>query len=151
MLLSELWIRIPAGVEQHEERLDVVPICNRKKSINPLGETNRVLLPKKIVKKDANRIQANRLRPSEFFVDLSRIECFGLPHFQLIDCGRRNVVASHKPRFLRVPMIRLLWRPARMLCRLGDHHFTKRQGENNCRQQLAYRHKSSGVPWSIWP
>ncbi len=52
MLRSEFRHRIPAGVEQHKHRPDMMPRRDGKKRIDSLLKSFRILLPTKIVQKD---------------------------------------------------------------------------------------------------
>ncbi len=45
MLRSQLWVRFPAGIEQHEKRTDMVLRCNRKEFVEAFPESFRILLP----------------------------------------------------------------------------------------------------------
>jgi hypothetical protein len=67
----------------------------------------RILLPEQVVQEDAHGVHAQTFRPAQLLVDLLWIESLRLPHFQLVDCIRRNVVAAHQPGLLRIPAIGL--------------------------------------------
>src|SRR5262249_18439773 len=108
---------IPAGVEEHKHGTNMVPRGDRQKLVNPLLETFCILLPEKVVQKDAHGVHAQAFGPSQFSLDLGRIEGCLLPHLQLVDRGLWNVVASDEPGLSRVPIIRLLLWPSHSLCR----------------------------------
>src|SRR5258707_10974637 len=74
VLLAELWIGVPAGIEQNEERFDVVLRRNLEKGINALAKPFRVLLPSQIMKKTAHGVEADGLCPTEFEIDALGIE-----------------------------------------------------------------------------
>src|SRR5258708_8543224 len=103
-LLTEFGIGIPAGIEQNENRADLVLIRNLKKYLHAFAESCRILLPKKVVKKNAHGIQADRLGPAELQVNAFRIERVRLPHFEFVDGRRGNVIAAHKPGLFGVPV-----------------------------------------------
>ena len=112
MLQAELGIWIPARIEKHEQRLDVVTRGDREKSVDAILEAGGILLPDQIMKEHAHRVHPHVFGPAQLLVDLSWIEGRRLPHLQLVDCVRRNVVAADQPRLLLVPRPGFLLRPA---------------------------------------
>ena len=70
MLQSEFRLRVPARIEQHKQRLDVVSRSDRKKLIHALLESLRIFLPYQIVQEDSHGIHADVFRPAKFLVDL---------------------------------------------------------------------------------
>ena len=115
MLRSQLRIRLPAGIEQHKDRSNLMLVGDRQECVDPLLKSGRVLLPQQIVQEHAHRIHADGLRPAQFLVDLLRIKRCRLPHFQLIDGIPRDVIRTDWPGLLGVPGIRLGFAPARGL------------------------------------
>src|ERR1043166_937278 len=107
-LFSELRIRIPHGVEEHEHRSDLVFRGDGEKLIQATLEAFRVLLPEQVVKKDAHRVHAETFRPTELEIDSLRIERVRLPHLELIDRARRIVIPPDEPWLFGVPVARLL-------------------------------------------
>ncbi len=93
----------------------MMPRCNRQKLVDALLKSGCILFPEQIMQKDAHGIHPHAFGPSEFPVDLFRIERRRLPHLQLIDRVFGNVVAAHQPGLLRVPIVCPLLRPARSL------------------------------------
>ena len=71
-----------------------------------------VLLPRQVVQEHPHRLHAEVLGPAELLVDGLRVERVGLPHLELVDGRRRDVVAADQPRLLRVPLVRLCLGPA---------------------------------------
>ena len=65
-----------------------------QKRIHALAEARLVLLPEQIVEEYPHGVHADALRPAQFEIDPFRIERFGLPHFQLVDCGGRDVIGA---------------------------------------------------------
>jgi hypothetical protein len=112
MLRAEARMRIPAGIEEHQQRTNVMLRGDGQKLIKALPEAGGILLPKQIMQKDAHGVHAHRFRPSEFGIDLSGIEGCLLPHLELIDSRLGDVIAAHEPRLLHVPRVRLLLSPA---------------------------------------
>ena len=92
MLRAELWIRIPAAVEQHQQRLDTCASRRwSRNSIDPPFEAGGILLPKLIMQEHAHRVHADPLGPSRARGRCAcRIPSLGLPHLQLIDRGGRE-------------------------------------------------------------
>ena len=115
MLQSEFRLRVPARIEQHKQRLDVVSRGDRKKLINALLESLGIFLPHKVVQEDSHRIHPDFFRPAQLLVDLRCIEALSLPHLQLIDGIVRNVIAAHQPWLLLIPGGRFLSAPGRGL------------------------------------
>jgi hypothetical protein len=85
MLRAELGKRVPAGIKKNEDRTNVMFGRDGKKRIDSLLEAGGTLLPQQIVQKDAHGIHAQALRPTQFLVDLLRIELGRLPHFEFVD------------------------------------------------------------------
>src|SRR5467141_1083067 len=133
-LLAELRIRVPAGIEQNKKRFDVVFRRDLEKGIDTLAKSFRVLLPRKIMEKNAHGVEADGLCPAKLEVDALGIEGICLPHLEFIDCSRGNVVAPHEPRLLCVPIVGGLLRPARGLRRgsqLSREEITKHDQKAN--------------------
>ncbi len=118
MLFAEVRIRIPTGIEQDEKRLDVVFVCNLKENLNTLLETLRVLLPRKVVEKHSHSVEADGFGPAQFHIDSLCVERIGLPHFQFVDGGGWDVVASNEPGLPGVPIRGGLFCPAMRRWRL---------------------------------
>jgi hypothetical protein len=117
-LRAELRHRVPDRVEDHKHRADVMPGGDVQEVANAPPEAYRVLLPQKVVQKNPHRIHTQRLGPGELLFDLGRIERLLLPHLQLVHGRTGHVVAAHEPGLVRVPGVRLPFRPAG---RLGHH------------------------------
>src|SRR5258708_16265905 len=80
--------------------------------VDALLEAGGVLLPEKIVEKDAHGVHAEGFGPGQFLVDLWGTEGGLLPHFQLVDGGFWSVIAADEPGLLRVPGVGFLLGPA---------------------------------------
>ena len=86
MLRAKMRQRVPAGIEKHKHRPNVMPRRDPQKLVDALLETGRILLPEQIVQKDAHSVHAHRFGPGQFLIDLGWIERRLLPHLQLVDC-----------------------------------------------------------------
>ena len=64
------------------------------------------------MQKDPHCVDSQTLCPTQFKVDSLRVEGIGLPHLQLIDRVRRDIVASHRPRLSGIPGLGLIGCPA---------------------------------------
>src|SRR5258708_39675249 len=64
MLRSQLRIRIPAGIEQHENSSDMVLIRDREVSRYPCFERVLVLLPEQVVQEYAHGVHAEAFGPT---------------------------------------------------------------------------------------
>ena len=53
-LLAKLRVRIPAGIEEHEENADVVFVGDGEEGVDAFLKAGGILLPQKIVKEDAH-------------------------------------------------------------------------------------------------
>ena len=115
MLNSEFRVWIPARIKQHEERPDVMSEANLQKLIDAFFEAIRILLPYQVVQEYAHRIHPEALRPTQFPVDLRRVEALRLPHLEFVDGICRNVVAANQPGLLLIPGLCLLLGPTRTL------------------------------------
>src|SRR3954447_23071973 len=96
-LLAKLGIGIPYGIKQDEDWLDAMFLADVQERVDALLKAFGILLPQQIVKKNAHGIEADGFGPAEFGIDAFGIEAIGLPHFQLIDRGRGDVVAADEP------------------------------------------------------
>src|SRR5215468_5700035 len=112
MLRTEVRTGIPDGIEQHKQSADVVARGDLEECVDALAEAGGVLLPQQIVQEDAHRVHADGFRPTELEVDPLRIESVRLPHLELIDRGRGNVVGTEDPGLSRIPVTGLLLAPA---------------------------------------
>src|SRR5207237_1820893 len=113
-----LRIGVSPAIEKNEMRLNVVPFRNPEEGVYTLLEASGILLPSQVVQKNTHGVEPNRFRPTEFLIDTRAIKRVRLPHFQLIDCRRRRVVASNEPRVFRIPLVGAFFRPT-IRMRLG--------------------------------
>src|SRR5215469_1461447 len=111
-LRTELWIRIPAGIEEDENWPDVVPRGEVEKLLDPLLEACRILLPDEIVQEYPHGVHTQPLRPSQLLVYFRRIKGRRLPHFQLINGVGGDEIAAHEPGLMLIPLVGLLGGPA---------------------------------------
>ena len=134
MLGTELRVRLPAGIEENEERADVVFRGDGEEDVDSITKAFGILLPKEVVEEDAHGVHAEALGPAELEVDAFGIEGVGLPHFELIDGVGGNVVAADKPGLMSVPFVRLGFGPSRRrlvggrLCWGGESHRREKRG-----------------------
>ena len=80
MLRAQVRRRVPAGVEEHKHRTDVMPRGDRQEPIDALLKTSSILLPEQVVEKDAHGVHADGFGPGQFPFDLLGIEGGLLPH-----------------------------------------------------------------------
>src|ERR1700730_17195686 len=111
-LRSEMRFWIPAGIKQYKDGLDAMTRGYLEEGIHAACESLGVLLPEQIVQKHPHGVHAELLRPSQLQVDPLRIEGVRLPHLQLIDGVRRNVIASQRPGLFGIPFVCLGCRPS---------------------------------------
>ena len=115
MLHTKFRLRIPAGIKQHEQRLDMVARRDLQELIDTFSEPLGIFLPYQIMQEHAHRIHAQVLCPTEFPVDLPGIEALRLPHLQLVNGVVRDIVAADQPRLLSIPGFGSFFGPARCL------------------------------------
>src|SRR5579872_4190714 len=125
MLRPQLRIGIPAGIEENKNGPNMVAGSNFQKTVNPLLESCRILLPEQVVQKHAHGVHAQTLGPCQFFVYLLRVKAGGLPHLQLVDGIGGREIASHQPGLLLVPGFSFSFRPALRLRAQGDQRSRK--------------------------
>jgi hypothetical protein len=111
VLRAEFGVGVPAGVEEYEDGTDAVVRGDGEKFVEVLLEAFGILLPELVLQEDAHGIHADTLRHAEFFVVELRIPGCGLKHLQLIDGVGGDVVGSHQPRLLGVPLVRMFCAP----------------------------------------
>ncbi len=116
MLDAQLRIGIPARIEQHKDRFDVVLGGDIEEDVDALFKAVWILRIKLVVKEDAHGVHANAFGEAQFLVDLSRIEAVLFPHLKLIDGVGGNIVAADKPALLAVPRLGFFRRPALGRC-----------------------------------
>ena len=109
VLRAELVGRVPAGIEQDQQRLDVMPGGDRQEGINAFLEARRVLDPQRVMQEDPHGGHAHAFRPTQLAVDLGGVEAFGLPHLKLVDGGSIDVVGADQPLLLAIPGIGLVF------------------------------------------
>src|SRR5262249_53186384 len=97
ILPAALWIGIPHAIKEHNHRPDFVLGRNLQELVDIFEEYLAVVAPRQVVQKHANRVKAQRLGPTQLAIDRRRIECFGLPHLELIDRRARQEIAANKP------------------------------------------------------
>ena len=73
MLAAYLGMRIPAGVEQHEQRFDAVASGDADELRQTGLEATRILSPELVVQEDSHRIESMQTGPTEFGVDAARV------------------------------------------------------------------------------
>ena len=135
MLRPQLRIWIPARVEQHEDRPDVMLGRNRQELVDSFLKALRILLPKQIVQKHAHRVHADALSPAQLAVVRRRVKRVGLPHLQLVDGIRRQIVRAHQPRLRVVPGLGLRLAPALLRAR-GRRHTNQNRGQHGAAQHV---------------
>ena len=120
MLGAEPGVRIPAGVEEHEDRPDMMAGGDGKEGVHALLEAFGVLLPHQVVQKDPHGVHPDGFGPAQFAVDGGGVEAFGLPHLQLVDGRRGQKVGANGPGLLRIPCVGLRLRPTLLRVQGGD-------------------------------
>ena len=55
-MFAEMWIRIPTGIKENEQDADVVFVGDGEKRIDALLEASGILLPEKVVEKNAHGV-----------------------------------------------------------------------------------------------
>src|ERR1700683_4448523 len=103
-LLSETRIRIPDGIEEDEERADIMLRGNLKESVHAFLEAFWILLPEEIVEEDAHGVHAERFGPAKLEINASGIEGVRLPHFDIVDRRGGNVIAADQPGLAGAPI-----------------------------------------------
>ncbi len=76
-----------------------------------LFKAGGVLLPCGVMEEDAHTVEADGLGKAEFFVDGGGVEARGLPHFELVDGGGGDEVATAEPAFVGVPGVGFFFGP----------------------------------------
>ena len=101
----------PIGKKSHNS-LDPVAVADPKELIDTLFETVRISFPDHVMQKNANRIESQAFGKVHFLFYGLRVERLPLPHFELIDCRRSNIVEPYRPFVRGIPGIRPLFRPS---------------------------------------
>ena len=139
-LTAESGVRIPAGIEQDEQRLDAVMRCD----VDELGEAELkalpILNPQLIVKEHPHRVEPDQSSHPKLLVDEARVVRAGLEHLQLVDGVRRDEVGADEPILTPVPPVCAIRRPAAGLT-VGQGR--RRQGRRRRHQK---RHFERGSP-----
>ena len=97
-----------------------MPGRNGEELIDARAVTCRILLPQQVVQEHAHRRHPEALGQPELLLDGGRVERVCLPHLELVDGGRRDVVAADEPGLFRVPGVGCVLRPAGRLTGLRD-------------------------------
>src|SRR6516162_2511529 len=141
MLWTEVRVRIPDRIEEHEERAYVVAGSNLEKGSDAPPEAGGVLLPQQIVQEDAHGVHADGSRPTELEVDPLRIESVRLPHLERVDRGRGYVVGTEDPGLSRIPVTGLLLAPALPRTRCLRGHAREEEQTEYCASVAHGRHQ----------
>jgi len=105
MLRSKFRVRLPAGIEQHQDRSNVMLCGDGKKRVEAGLESFRILFPELILKKHTDRVHPDRLRHSQLSVIQCRVERRCLEHLQFVDGVGRDIVCANEPGLLRIPLV----------------------------------------------
>jgi hypothetical protein len=111
VLAAQFGQRIPAGVQEDEQRFDTVASCDGDKLREAPLETTLILQPQQVVEEDPHRVESVQLCPAEFDVDALGAECVGLKHLQLVAGLRGDVVGADQPALRFIPAIGTVNRP----------------------------------------
>src|SRR5581483_4219070 len=111
MLATEPGHRIPAGVEQDEQRLDAMPRRNTNELRETFLEASGILRPELIVQEDPHCVESVVAGPAQFGVDATRVVGAGLEHLELIDRGRGGEVGADWPTLRLIPRVGAISRP----------------------------------------
>ena len=133
MLGAKMRQGVPTGFEKHEHRADVMAGRDGQELVDALLEADGVLLPEKVVEKDAHGVHAEGFGPGQFLIDFFGIEGGVLPHFQLVDGRSGSVIAADQPGLLGVPGVGFLFGPARRLRVRGDR--AQAGGDKRCNHE----------------
>src|SRR5688500_15841568 len=142
-LLAEARVGIPHTVKQYEHHADAVLVGDAEELIDAREESLCVLLPENVVQEHANAVEPQPLGQREFPVDGVQVERFRLPHLELVDRVRRDVVAPDEPRLLAVPVVGFLLGPAPR--RLGAGYETATEGETRDEEQAMNERHGRGM------
>ena len=119
MLRAEVRVGLPAGVEEHEERADVVFRGDGEEGVEALLEAVGVLLPELVLEEDAHGVHADGFSEAELTVVDRGVEGLGLEHLEFVDGVGGDVVRADEPGLLCVPGVGLGFGPALGLLRGG--------------------------------
>jgi hypothetical protein len=98
-------MRIPAGVEQHEQRLDAMAGRDADELRQSGLETARILRVQLVVQEDPHGIESVQTSPTEFGVDAARVIGAWLEHLQLVDRSGGDEVGADRPALGLVPTV----------------------------------------------
>ena len=105
MLATHLGMRVPAGVEQHEQRFD--PVAGRDADeLRQAGlEAARILSPQLVVQEDPHSIESMCTGPTEFGIDAARVVRARLKHLELVDRRGGDEVRADGPALGLIPAV----------------------------------------------
>ena len=115
MLRAKMRSGLPAGIEQHQQRPDVVLGRDAQKYIEPVLKALGIARPELILQEDPHGVHPDRFAHAELFVDKRGIERGCLEHLKLIDGVGGNEVRADQPGLPGIPCLRLGFAPARGL------------------------------------
>ena len=112
VLGTEVWVGLPAGVEEDEQGADVVFGGDGEEGVEAALEAFGILGPELVLEEDAHGVHADGFAEAELFVVEGGVEGVGLEHFELVDGVGRDEVCADEPGLLGVPGVGLDLGPA---------------------------------------
>ena len=147
MLATHLGMRVPAGVEQHEQRLDAMTGRDVDELRQTRLEAAGILSPQLVVQEDADRVQSVQPGPTQFGVDAPRVVGARLEHLELIDRGGGDEVRADRPALGLVPTVGTVGRPPTRLGRRAGwlSGGARRRGQSSAgsQQQRQFQNRSA--------
>ena len=107
----EFLVMVTAIRKEGHDELYAMLLSQIKELVDTALEPVLVGVPEPLVQVDSQSVEAKAFRHAEFPVKNFRVESLLLPEFILVDGVRRNIIAAHRPFLLRIPFIRLFYRP----------------------------------------
>lgn len=104
--------RVPARVEQDEQRLDVLARRDRDELREPAAETRSVGGPQLIVKEHAHGVHPDPLGHAELAGDTACVVGSRLEHLELVDRRGGDIVRAEQPALSLVPGVGAVSRPS---------------------------------------
>jgi hypothetical protein len=127
---AELRVRVPARVEEDEQRLDAVAGGDPDELRDAAQEAGAVLGPQLIVQEHPDGVEPDLAGHLQLTVDAPGVVGACLPHLDLVARGGGDVVGAHQPALLPVPGVGLVRGPPRG-CRRDGRDVTQRRSRTH--------------------
>ena len=111
VLPSDARFRFETVVEQDWNRSNAVFGGDSEEPAEPFLQSLGVGFPHDVVDENPHAVKTKVFRPAQLPVYGGRIERLLLPHFNIVDRGAGQEVATDQPRLLAIPRVRRLRRP----------------------------------------